>query len=66
MADDLGFADVGYHNDDVSTPVLDQLADNGIKLNSFIEFQNVEETYFQTSDPVCAWLRLDGIDSLDS
>ena len=35
MADDLGFDDVGYHNDDVSTPVLDQLADNGIKLNQY-------------------------------
>ena len=35
MADDLGFADVGYHNDGVSTPVLDQLADNGIKLNQY-------------------------------
>jgi len=32
MADDLGFADIGYHSKTVFTPVMDQLADNGVKL----------------------------------
>lgn len=35
MADDLGFADIGYHSEQVFTPVLDHLADNGVKLEQY-------------------------------
>ncbi len=36
MADDLGWADVAYHgNPKVKTPVLDQLAQDGIRLDQF-------------------------------
>ena len=35
LADDLGYADIGYKNDQVSTPVLDHLANNGIKLDKY-------------------------------
>eukprot|EP00058_Branchiostoma_floridae_P019574 XP_002605064.1 hypothetical protein BRAFLDRAFT_124136 [Branchiostoma floridae] len=33
VADDLGWNDVGWHNPDVKTPVLDQLANEGVILN---------------------------------
>ncbi|KAI8515755.1 hypothetical protein Bbelb_065680 [Branchiostoma belcheri] len=33
VADDLGWNDVGWHNPDVKTPVLDQLAHDGVILN---------------------------------
>ena len=42
MADDLGYGDIGYKNDDISSPNLDSLAANGVKL---------EQLYAQ---PVCA------------
>lgn len=35
LADDLGYADVGYHGSDIKTPHIDQLAANGVKLESF-------------------------------
>ncbi len=35
IADDLGFADVGFHGSDIKTPVLDRLAAEGMKLSSF-------------------------------
>ncbi|XP_078610731.1 arylsulfatase B-like [Branchiostoma floridae x Branchiostoma japonicum] len=39
VADDLGWNDVGWHNPDVKTPVLDQLANEGVILNqSYVNY----------------------------
>lgn len=35
LADDLGWADVGFHGSDIKTPTLDQLAQGGAKLEQF-------------------------------
>ena len=35
MADDLGNADLGYRGSDIQTPNIDQLANNGVRLESF-------------------------------
>uniref|UniRef100_A0A3P9KWF4 Si:dkey-174i8.1 n=1 Tax=Oryzias latipes TaxID=8090 RepID=A0A3P9KWF4_ORYLA len=35
MVDDQGYADIGYHGSDVHTPVLDQLAAEGVKLEKY-------------------------------
>jgi hypothetical protein len=35
MADDLGFADVGFHGSDIQTPNLDRLAQSGARLGQF-------------------------------
>lgn len=35
LADDLGFADVGFHGSDIKTPNLDRLAAGGAKLSQF-------------------------------
>ena len=35
VADDLGWADVGYHGGDIDTPSLDRLAEEGVQLNRF-------------------------------
>jgi arylsulfatase B len=35
VADDLGWADVGYHGGDIDTPSLDLLAQQGVQLNRF-------------------------------
>ncbi|XP_077351917.1 arylsulfatase I [Festucalex cinctus] len=35
MADDQGYGDVGYHGSDIRTPVLDQLAAEGVKLENY-------------------------------
>ena len=35
VADDLGWADVGYHGGDIDTPSLDRLAEQGVQLNRF-------------------------------
>ncbi len=35
LADDLGWADVGYHGGDIDTPSLDRLAAEGIELGRF-------------------------------
>ncbi|XP_077982545.1 arylsulfatase B-like [Glandiceps talaboti] len=38
LADDLGWADVGYHNQHVITPNIDQLANDGVKLtNAYVQ-----------------------------
>lgn len=34
VADDLGWADVGYHNDEMRTPNLDRLAQEGVNLDT--------------------------------
>ncbi|XP_078611417.1 arylsulfatase B-like [Branchiostoma floridae x Branchiostoma japonicum] len=39
VVDDLGWNDVGWHNPDVKTPVLDQLAHEGVILNqSYVNY----------------------------
>ena len=35
LADDLGYADVGFHGSDIKTPNLDKLANEGAKLENF-------------------------------
>jgi len=35
VADDLGWADVGYHGGNIDTPSLDRLAEQGVQLNRF-------------------------------
>ncbi len=35
LADDLGWADVGYHHGDIDTPSLDRLASEGVQLDRF-------------------------------
>lgn len=35
MVDDQGYNDVGYHGSDIHTPVLDQLAAEGVKLENY-------------------------------
>jgi len=35
LADDLGWADVGYRGSDIKTPNLDQLAADGLRLERF-------------------------------
>ena len=35
VADDLGYADVGFHGSDIQTPHLDQLAATGVSLEQF-------------------------------
>uniref|UniRef100_A0A3B3XC84 Sulfatase N-terminal domain-containing protein n=1 Tax=Poecilia mexicana TaxID=48701 RepID=A0A3B3XC84_9TELE len=35
MVDDQGYGDVGYHGSDIHTPVLDQLAAEGVKLENY-------------------------------
>ena len=35
LADDLGYADVGYHGGEIQTPHIDQLAGRGAKLEAF-------------------------------
>ncbi|KAM4709684.1 arylsulfatase B [Discoglossus pictus] len=35
LADDLGWNDVGFHNSEIKTPVLDSLAAQGVKLGAY-------------------------------
>lgn len=35
MVNDQGYADIGYHGSDIRTPVLDQLAADGVKLENY-------------------------------
>ena len=55
LADDLGFADVGYHGGPIATPAIDRLAAEGVRLERFY------------SDPICSPTRaalLSGRDAL--
>lgn len=38
LADDLGWADVGFHGSDIQTPHIDRLAREGVQLNHFYSF----------------------------
>jgi len=35
LADDLGWADVGFHGPDIKTPNIDKLAASGVRLEQF-------------------------------
>src|SRR6478752_4183264 len=35
IADDLGWNDVGYNGSEIKTPIIDNLAKNGVQLNRF-------------------------------
>ena len=35
LADDYGFNDIGYHGTQIKTPTLDQLAEEGVKLENY-------------------------------
>ena len=35
VADDFGWNDVGYHGSEIHTPILDRLAADGVKLDSY-------------------------------
>ena len=35
MVDDQGYGDVGYHGSEIHTPVLDQLAGEGVRLENY-------------------------------
>jgi len=55
LADDLGWADVGYHGGPIATPAIDRLAAEGVRLERFY------------SDPICSPTRaalLSGRDAL--
>jgi arylsulfatase B len=39
LADDLGYNGVGYHNNQLLTPNLDQLAANGLRISSFYAYR---------------------------
>ncbi len=38
LADDLGWADVGYHGSEIRTPNIDQLASSGVRFERFYSF----------------------------
>ena len=60
MADDLGYSDLGCYGGEVSTPNLDQLAANGIKLKKFynnLEFFEVGEEYLEDGIPHIGMIR---------
>ena len=35
MADDMGYSDIGCYGSEIKTPVLDQLAESGLRLTQF-------------------------------
>lgn len=39
VADDLGWADVGYHGSEIRTPTIDQLVEGGVELDRFYVLQ---------------------------
>lgn len=39
LADDLGYADVGYHNDEIKTPCIDKLAKRGVTFENYYSQQ---------------------------
>lgn len=44
VADDLGWGDVGYHNESVHTPHLNQLAKDGLRLERFYAYPTCSTT----------------------
>lgn len=44
LADDLGWADIGYHDSDVRTPHLDRLAGDGTRLNQHYVYPTCSPT----------------------
>jgi arylsulfatase A-like enzyme len=44
VADDTGWADVGFHNPEIQTPNIDQLAQTGLELNQFYAWPTCSPT----------------------
>lgn len=44
LADDLGWADIGYHDSDIRTPHLDRLAGEGLRLNQHYVYPTCSPT----------------------
>lgn len=44
LADDLGWADIGYHGSEINTPHLDRLAASGVKLNQHYAYPTCSPT----------------------
>ena len=40
VADDLGYADLGYKNNRTETPTIDRLAGQGVKLRDYCAFSH--------------------------
>ena len=50
LADDLGYADLGFRGSDIQTPNLDRLASEGMVLNRFYSFPICTPTPFSIND----------------
>ncbi len=44
LADDMGWADIGYHDSEIRTPNLDQLAADGVRLNQHYAYPTCSPT----------------------
>lgn len=44
VADDAGWNDVGYHNSEINTPNIDQLAETGVELDQFYVYPTCSPT----------------------
>jgi len=55
LADDLGWSGVGYHNDKVKTPAIDDLAKDGVKLESFYTYTYCAPSRFALLTGRDAW-----------
>ena len=51
VADDLGWADVGFHSNRIPTPHIDRIAREGIELNQFYVFPMCSPSRKRLSSP---------------